>query len=116
MVSVLPEDNKKIADDKKTVSNHTKDYREREMTEKCEKKQTETEIERVMRGRNNKGEGVRVRKEKKGEQGSVAGCSEAQFAVVCLSEMTAVSRCEELSEASQPEMPSRYLQSFAFIL
>lgn len=30
MVSVLPEDNKKIADDKKTVPNHTKDYRERE--------------------------------------------------------------------------------------
>lgn len=55
-------------------------------------------------------------KGEKGEQGSVAGCSEAQFAVVCLSEMTAVSRCEELSEASQPEMPSRYLRSFAFIL
>lgn len=73
-------------------------------------------IERVMRGRNNKGEREQGRKEKKGEQGSVAGCSEAQFAVVCLSEMTAVSRCEELSEASQPEMPSRYLQSFAFIL
>lgn len=72
----------------------------------------ERKIERVMRGRKRAGE----KGGKKGEQGSVAGCSEAQFAVVCLSEMTAVSRCEELSEASQPEMPSRYLQSFAFIL
>lgn len=70
MVSVLPEDNKKIADDKKTVSNHTKDYREREMTEKWEKKQTEREIEKVMRGRNNKGERVRVRKRKKKSKGA----------------------------------------------
>lgn len=41
MVSVLPEDNKKIADDK-TVPNHTKDYRERERWQKSGRNETET--------------------------------------------------------------------------